>query len=254
MIFSLLCTVYNRERFLSESISSVLAQTFQNWELVIWDDGSTDRSYEIAKEFVAKDSRILVNRSEVNCGRAIALQNAIRAAQGQWLGLIDSDDCLHPECLKEVAAIIDWVGKQAGLIYTDRYHVDMIRNIITSEAAPSPEICVDHDLIGKVPFHFQCWRRDVFDLTPGVDCSLNAAIDLDISLKMLELMPCFHLQKPLYYHRIHPDRISAAIDNQTMQALKAVRKAIDRRGLPLQADLKWQLKSIIRNGHPSQID
>lgn len=222
-----------------------MAQSFQDWELIIWDDGSTDHSWAVACDFAGRDPRIVAKRSEINSGHAMALRNAINAAQGVWLAQIDSDDRLHPHTLTQVAALTNL--DQVGTIYTDRLLINAMGEPIELQRSPSSEDCLNHDLAGFVPFHFTAWRRSVFNQTIGVDLKLKSAVGFDLNLKMLEKAPAIHLPRPLYDHRVHSDRLSADIDTQTMQALRAVRKAIDRRGLSLTADLKWQ---VTRNGHP----
>jgi glycosyltransferase involved in cell wall biosynthesis len=247
MLFSLICTVYNREQYLAQAIESALKQTHQSWELIVWDDGSTDSSKAIARSFADKDGRIYAGGTNANNGRAMALRNAIYASQGKWIGLLDSDDALTPDALTMAATYAE--DPRCGLIYTDRTLIDAVGKPLKHQGSPTPEQVRGYDLCGKVPFHLQLYRRDLFDRTCGVDTTLKAAIDYDLALKMLELPDCgmTQINQPLYLHRIHPDRISTDIDTQTFNALVATRKAIDRRGLHLQADLMWQLKEVSSN-------
>ena len=97
-MISLIMTVYNREKYLKKAISSVIAQSFGDWELIIWDDGSSDKSVQIARDFTQKDIRIKLIESE-HKGRVQSLINAHKLANGEYLGWIDSDDMLHPNCL-----------------------------------------------------------------------------------------------------------------------------------------------------------
>lgn len=242
MQFSLICTVYNREKYLAQAIKSVLAQSHKSWELIIWDDGSTDNSRAIAQSYAAKDGRIYCGGTPGNNGHAMALRNAIHAAQGQWFGQVDSDDWLDPQALAIAAAHLD--DANCGLIYTSRTLVDAEGRSLGEQSSPSPDQIRQFDLCAKVPFHLQLYRRDLFDRTPGVDITLKAAIGYDLALKMLEVegLGMAQINHPLYFHRIHPDRITANIDLQTIEALRATRKAIARRGLDMQANLMWQLK------------
>jgi glycosyltransferase involved in cell wall biosynthesis len=244
MLFSLICTVYNREQYLAQAIESALKQTYSSWELIVWDDGSTDSSKAIARSFADKDGRIYAGGTAANNGRAMALRNAIYASQGEWIGLLDSDDALAPDALAMAAPYA--ADPRCGLIYTDRTLIDASGKPYKNQGSPTPEQIRQYDLCGKVPFHLQLYRRDLFDKTAGVDTTLKAAIDYDLALKMLELNDCgiTQINHPLYLHRIHPDRISGDVDTQTFNALIATRRAIDRRGLHLQADLMWQLKEV----------
>jgi glycosyltransferase involved in cell wall biosynthesis len=113
---SLIMTVYNRSRYLDEAIASVLAQTFQDWELILWDDGSTDGSVAIAQTYAEQDSRIHLH-SAVHQGRAAALRATHALAQGDYVGWIDSDDRLTPATLAATAAVLD-TTPEVGWVYT----------------------------------------------------------------------------------------------------------------------------------------
>lgn len=90
---------YNCEKFLAETIESVLAQTYENWELLIVDDHSTDGSVEIIKEYCEKDERIKLFVNEKNSGAAASRNWALREATGEWIAFLDSDDLWLPEKL-----------------------------------------------------------------------------------------------------------------------------------------------------------
>jgi glycosyltransferase involved in cell wall biosynthesis len=87
---SIMMPFLNRETTLSRAIQSVLAQTFQDWELIAVDDGSTDRSVEVVQSF--GDSRIRVVKHERNLGVAAARNTATKASTGEFIALLDSDD------------------------------------------------------------------------------------------------------------------------------------------------------------------
>lgn len=89
--FSIIMPVYNREDFLYESIASVINQTFNDFELICIDDGSTDKSIEIIREFMRHDKRIKLICQE-NRGRCSARNKGLDAAEGLWICFLDSDD------------------------------------------------------------------------------------------------------------------------------------------------------------------
>ena len=88
---------YNCEKFIEETISSVLAQTYENWELLIVDDCSTDSSVEIIKNYCKNDDRIKLFINERNSGAASSRNWALREATGKWIAFLDSDDIWFPE-------------------------------------------------------------------------------------------------------------------------------------------------------------
>lgn len=96
---SVIMPVYNSEIFLRKSIKSVLNQTFQDFELILIDDGSTDRSLSICKEFLLKDKRITIIEQE-NKGVSKARNAGLEIAKGNYISFVDSDDIIHPQMIE----------------------------------------------------------------------------------------------------------------------------------------------------------
>lgn len=99
--------VYNGEAFLSHSIDAVLAQTFRDFELIISDNASTDRTAEIARQYAAQDARVRFVRSEVNRGAAWNYRNAFEQARGEYFRWAPADDWFAPDSLSECVAALD---------------------------------------------------------------------------------------------------------------------------------------------------
>ena len=98
-VVSVLTTCYNREQYLGETIESVLSQTFEDFEYIIVDDRSTDRSFEIAQQYAQRDSRVRVYQNESNLGDYPNRNKAASYAVGTYLKYVDSDDLLYPHTL-----------------------------------------------------------------------------------------------------------------------------------------------------------
>jgi glycosyltransferase involved in cell wall biosynthesis len=101
---SVLMTLYNREAFVADAIESVLAQTFENFELIVCDDRSTDNGVEIARSFAARDSRVKVFVNDTNLGDYPNRNRAARLATGMFIKYHDSDDIMYPHCLEMMVA------------------------------------------------------------------------------------------------------------------------------------------------------
>ena len=91
--------VYNCESTVAESIASVLNQTFENWELIIYDDGSTDRTVAIARQFT--DRRIHIKVGSTNCGLPACLNKIVAGSRSQFFARMDGDDVAYPERLEK---------------------------------------------------------------------------------------------------------------------------------------------------------
>ena len=96
---SVLMTSYNREDHIAEAIESVLAQWYEDFELLVVDNCSTDRSAEIAHEYAARDPRVRVHVNERNLGQFGNRNRAAELARGQLMKYHDSDDLMYPHCL-----------------------------------------------------------------------------------------------------------------------------------------------------------
>lgn len=98
-LVSIIMPSYNTAKYIEESVNSVLAQTYTNWELLIVDDCSTDNTMEILSKFA--DNRIRIFRNEQNSGAAVTRNKALREAKGRWIAFLDSDDLWLPEKLEK---------------------------------------------------------------------------------------------------------------------------------------------------------
>lgn len=100
-LVSVIMPVYNSEKFLEVATNSVINQTYKNWELILIDDCSTDTTQIIISHLQSRDSRIRSARLESNSGAAIARNEAVKLAKGQYLAFLDSDDYWYPKKLSK---------------------------------------------------------------------------------------------------------------------------------------------------------
>ena len=100
---SILTTVYNRDKYLAACINSVLASSYQDWELIIVDDVSTDTSLAISKSYEQKDARIKVYVNDKNLGDYPNRNKAASYAKGKYLKYLDADDLIYPRGLETVS-------------------------------------------------------------------------------------------------------------------------------------------------------
>lgn len=113
---SIVMPSYNTAKYIGNSIQSVLAQTYTDWELIIVDDCSTDNTDEIVNKYL-DDKRIRYLKNEVNSGAALSRNYALREAKGRWIAFLDSDDLWHPKKLERQIAFMEENGYSFS--YTD---------------------------------------------------------------------------------------------------------------------------------------
>jgi len=105
-MISIITPSYKSASFISQTIESVLAQTYQDWEMIIVDDVSPDDSNEIIEEYCKKDSRIKLIKLEKNSGPAVARNRAIEEAKGRYIAFLDADDLWMPQKLEKQLAFM----------------------------------------------------------------------------------------------------------------------------------------------------
>ncbi|MEJ5961292.1 glycosyltransferase family 2 protein [Pedobacter immunditicola] len=120
-LVSVITPMYNGERFVEQTINSVIGQTYTSWEMIIIDDGSKDNGHALVTRYAAQDSRITVH-SQVNTGSAGARNKGIRCAKGQYIALLDADDTWNPEFLEKQLKLMK--EKNAELVYASHTRID----------------------------------------------------------------------------------------------------------------------------------
>lgn len=128
-LVSIIMPTYNCGRFIKESIDSVLAQTYDNWELLIVDDCSTDDTEAIVRGY--KDKRIHYMCNEQNIGAALTRNRALREAKGRYIAFLDADDLWLPEKLEKQVAFMGQHGYQFSYTYYSEMDSDGIDTGIT---------------------------------------------------------------------------------------------------------------------------
>jgi glycosyltransferase involved in cell wall biosynthesis len=120
-LVSIITPMYNGARFVSQTIDSVLQQTYGHWEMYVIDDGSADEGPEIVRAYASRDSRIKL-LTQKNAGSAAARNNGIRHASGQYIALLDADDTWNANFLEKQLTLMQ--EKNALLVYSSHTRID----------------------------------------------------------------------------------------------------------------------------------
>jgi glycosyltransferase involved in cell wall biosynthesis len=234
---SLVITTYNREKYLPAAIESILVQTYADFELLIWDDGSSDRSVAMATHYTTFDKRVKVIAAP-HTGRIQALKDAIAQTNGKYWGLVDSDDMLAPTALAETVSILD-SQPSYGMVYTDHLVTDARGKVIGIGDRCGIPYSPERLLIDFMTFHFRLMRRSVYEDVGGINSELESAEDYDLCLRLSEVTEIYHHPKPLYLYRTHSESISGAQQlKQILASEKAINDALVRRGLANSLELE----------------
>lgn len=203
-LISIIMPSYNTANYISESINSVIRQTYKNWELIIVDDCSTDNTDEIINKFL-KDERIKYLKNEKNSGAAISRNKALREAKGRWIAFLDSDDLWVQEKLE----------KQINFMEENNYIFTYTDYRINLNGKWLPYINTGPDIVNKRKIYDYCYFSTITVMYDQTKIGLIQIEDLKkhndyaMWLKIIEKSNCYRLSECLSYYIKHENSISS---------------------------------------------
>ena len=201
-VFSVLMTNYNNADYLHESIGSVLNQSVSSWELLICDDGSTDSSVEVIRQYL-RDPRIRLIRNEVNMGHIRSVNRLMQNVGADFVGILDSDDCLSSDAI-ELAMEAHLAHPDTPFVYSRFTCCDeSLRPVEMGFSAPLPpgKTSLQCDCVS----HFRTWKRWAGESLGGFSEDAPNAEDKDFTLRIEELGPLHCIDRSLYRYRVLPE-------------------------------------------------
>jgi len=252
-------------RWLAEAVESVLAQAYENWELLLIDDGSSAPDLlEVLPGLAARDRRITLARAGQHKGISAASNQGLGLARGEWLVFLDHDDVLEPDSLFQIAKLLQ-THPDADLIYSDE---DKLAE--GAFEAPlfkpdwSPDFFFCHNYMG----HVTAVRRKIVEKAGGFRSEFDSAQDYDLFFRVIEQTDRIHHIPRVLYHWRRSEDSSAISVRQKPGQLEASRRAIEeylkRRGEKARVTIDWRthafcirrdllephkISIIIRGGH-----
>lgn len=216
---SVIMPLYNGAKFVGESIESVLAQTFGDFELIIVDDASTDASYSIACAYAEKESRIVVLRNTTNLGAAGARNRGLDAVRGRFITFMDADDLIAPERFARQMAFFEQ-HPQVDLCgsYYRMFGQIAIRQQTIKVPLTHDEIAVQ--FLSGCPFAMSSvmMRRDAFERS-GVRFRRSMAEDYRFWVDLSAHLRMANIPEYLFFYRRWENQISTGqLDRQTHSA------------------------------------
>jgi O-antigen biosynthesis protein len=229
--FSIVMPVYDTPAdLLAAAVTSVVAQTWTDWELLIVDDGSSSPTVAgTLATFV--DPRIRVRRRASNGGIVAASQDALAEATGAFVTFLDHDDLLDPEaldiCNKTLVA-----NPECDFLYTDEDWIDMQGDSLGDFLKPdwSPERLRCQQYVN----HLSVFRRSLIETIGGIRSGFDGSQDYDLVLRATEAArQIIHIPEVLYHWRVRPGQVSATADPKVYAAARrAIKEHCDRIGMP----------------------
>ncbi len=205
-LVSIIMPTWNSSRFVAESIDSILAQTYPNWELIITDDCSTDDTMQILREYASKDPRITVLENSRNSGPGVTRNRSLAAARGQYIAFCDSDDRWMPKKLDKQLAFMR--EKDVALCFSPYYSCDENSQFLGYVSAPRRVSLLQMMRDNKIGFLTCIYDSDVFGKRPMP--AQRKRQDYGLLLQLLKVCGnAYSVQQPLAHYRIRPGSQSA---------------------------------------------
>jgi glycosyltransferase involved in cell wall biosynthesis len=218
-LVSVILPVYNGEAFIGNTLESALRQTYRNLEVIVIDDGSTDRTLPIIEARAARDARVKIIR-QTNAGVARARNRGLQAARGEFVAPLDADDLWDPAKIEQQVARMFEAGEETGLVYCWWVWIDGKGVVVDRSprwrfegAALGMLLQVNYTGNASVPLY----RRACLEQSGGYDEKLGqqngrGCEDWDVALKVAQRYRVAVVPALLVGYRRRPDSMSAACD------------------------------------------
>jgi glycosyltransferase involved in cell wall biosynthesis len=217
---SIILTIYNWEKFIKETITSVLNQSYKNFELIIINDYSKDNSEDIINSF--NDERIIYIKNEINLNIVKSRNIWITKSNWDYVCFLDQDDIFLENKLEEQIIFLE-KNPNYWLVWCNIINIDENSNIIWETLVPESNKIIKNRLLRSS--QFACWavmiRKSILDKVGFLDNNFIKTDDYDLWLRIWTISKLHNLQKKLFRYRYHLNNISnSSVKEMTIKWIK----------------------------------
>jgi glycosyltransferase involved in cell wall biosynthesis len=247
---SIVLPSYNQAHYLPSALDSIFTQTYQNFELIVVNDGSTDHTAEVLAEYKNKYPFRVVNQENQKLPRA--LNTGFAQTSGEYLTWTSSDNILLPEMLSILVGALEKYPK-IGLVYADRYLMDENAQDIMRLNTPEydPYLLLHVNLV-------QCcflYRRECHDKVGGYDPTFIYGEDWDYWIRISKYFPMKHIDSVPYRYRLHMKSLTSELALGKIKGMGFLEfSARIRQRMPVRwsiGKIKWRLFRLLNKHHPA---
>lgn len=208
-LVSVLIPSYNSGPYLDDSIGSILAQTYTNWELIITDDCSTDNSVKVAKKYASNDKRIRVYKNEKNRGISGNMNEGLKYCKGKYIAILDADDWSYPYRLKEQVEVMERNEMMVACSgFFDVCDEDLKSNYIKDLPETNEELRKAMKRYMPMIHPGTMWRAEALFKTNLYPEYLKVGHDYLITIEVSQHGELYNLQKPVIKYRVREKSIT----------------------------------------------
>lgn len=200
---SIIMPCYNSEKYIEKAIQSVLEQTYRNFELIIIDDDSTDKTWEIIEQYAKKDFRVICTKKDENeKGISKSMNKGIEMARGKYITRMDSDDIIIPEKIFRQVQFLD-KNEEYGVCSVNIAMMDNLGNIYNENVYPEQKVPSEWTFLwtNPVPNAPCMYRTSIIKGNNITFSNLRTAEDYDFLEKLITKTKVYMINLPLYYYR-----------------------------------------------------
>lgn len=216
---SIVLPVYNGANYVAAAIESVMAQTYQNWELIVVNDCSTDNTLQICQTLAKKDKRIKVISNEQNLKLPNSLNAGFALGTGDYYTWTSHDNLYKPQAIEVLVKVLQ-EDQTTVMVYGDFIRIDAEGNIISQETLKEPQYLVAGNTCGA----YFMYTAEAAKRVGKYDADLFLAEDYDYWVRMCQCGEIKHIPDNLYLYRTHPNSLTEtrlmAILEMTYQVMK----------------------------------
>ncbi|SFB05222.1 glycosyltransferase family 2 protein [Selenomonas ruminantium] len=219
-LVSIVLPTYNGEENIEAAITSVLQQTYNNWELIIVNDCSTDNTLQLIQKFAGIDSRIKILNNTSNQKLPQTLNNGFAVAKGEYYTWTSDDNMYRPQAIKTLVKALE-DNSEADMVYSNYTNIDTEGNVISQSKLGKPNELVCGNTIGASFLY----KREIANIIGNYDTNLFLAEDYDYWLRIYTHGNIIHIDDDLYLYRRHAGSLSETKkDKINIQTYKALEK------------------------------
>lgn len=225
-IVSIVTPCFNAEHTLARTLDSVLAQTFADYEWIVVNDGSTDRSREVLEGYAQRFGGRLVVVDQPNSGQTVAKNTGLARARGEFIAFLDADDLWHPEKLARQVALMQ-ARPELGLVYSQGHYIDpedrTLGPLDSSDAYRGQcftQLLLKNDIVASSVMV----RRSALDAVGHFDPELRACENWELWTRIAHRFPIDRVEERLTLYRQHPNNMSRNLGKMRTYRLMTVQK------------------------------
>lgn len=217
VLISIVTTCFNQEHFVEDAIKSILPQTHTNWQLVIVDDCSTDKSLKSINKYIAlhgieNKTKVIVHNK--NKGYGSSLHRGIIESYGELVAVVDADDALAENNALEIERDVHIKHPEAALVYSNyivcNKHLER-RKVYKTRALKKGE----QYLGTKIRIsHFKMLKKKYYEMTAGINPKLRQSVDKELNLILEEVGKLVYIDANLLLYRSHSESLSNSINKK----------------------------------------